>query len=45
MQQFLDRVRITGVQTEVESEDRVFVAASAIIPIFAFPNWEYIQPE
>jgi len=41
MQQFLDRVRITGIQTEVEPEDRVFVAASAIIPIFAFPNWEY----
>ena len=43
MQQFLDRVRITGIQTNVEAEDRVFVAASAIIPIFAFQNWEYIN--
>ncbi|RYE01748.1 MAG: zinc-dependent peptidase [Sphingobacteriales bacterium] len=43
MQQFLARVRITGVNTTVESIDRVLVAASAIIPIFAFPGWEYRQ--
>jgi MtfA peptidase len=41
MHQFLDRVRITGIQTTVADEDRVFVAASAIIPIFAFEKWEY----
>jgi MtfA peptidase len=41
MQQFLERVKITGIHTAVEDEDRVFVAASAIIPIFAFANWEY----
>jgi len=41
MQQFLDRVRITGIKTIVEDEDKVFVAASAIIPIFAFEKWEY----
>ncbi len=38
---FLSQVTITGVKTTVEDEDRVFVAASAIIPIFGFPNWEY----
>ncbi|MEP7143476.1 MAG: M90 family metallopeptidase [Ferruginibacter sp.] len=43
MHDFLARVRITGIHTNVEDEDRVFVAASAIIPIFAFENWEYIN--
>jgi MtfA peptidase len=43
MQQFLSRVRITGVNTVVEEIDRVLVAASAIIPIFGFPDWEYVQ--
>lgn len=38
---FLDRVTIEGVGTTVEDIDRVFVAASAIIPIFAFPGWSY----
>lgn len=43
MYQFLVHIRITGINTLVEDEDRVFVAASAIIPIFAFENWEYIN--
>jgi MtfA peptidase len=38
---FLSQVTITGIKTTVEDEDRVFVAASAIIPIFGFPEWEY----
>lgn len=38
---FLQRVHITGVKTTVEDLDRVLVAAGAIIPIFAFPDWEY----
>jgi MtfA peptidase len=41
MQQFLARVRITGAGTEVEDLDRVFIAASAVIPLFHFPHWEY----
>ncbi len=41
MKQFLQKVNITGIHTTVEDEDRVYVAASAIIPIFAFENWEY----
>lgn len=38
---FLTQVKITGVKTTVEDIDRVLIAASAIIPIFNFPGWEY----
>lgn len=38
---FLQKIRITGIKTVVEDSDRVFVAAAAIIPIFAFKGWEY----
>lgn len=41
--QFLLQTRITGVNTTVEELDRVLIGASAIIPIFAFPDWEYIN--
>ena len=40
-QHFLDTTRITGIHTEVTDLDKVLVAASAIIPIFSFDNWEY----
>ena len=43
MQHFLATTRITGVNVEVETMDRVLVAASAIIPIFGFKDWEYIN--
>jgi MtfA peptidase len=38
---FLDEVRITGIRTEVDDTVRVLVAASAVIPIFGFQDWEY----
>ncbi|OFZ15565.1 MAG: hypothetical protein A3D92_03960 [Bacteroidetes bacterium RIFCSPHIGHO2_02_FULL_44_7] len=38
---FLNTTRITGIKTKVEDEDRVAIAASAVIPIFGFPNWSY----
>jgi Mlc titration factor MtfA (ptsG expression regulator) len=41
LQNFLNKVRITGIKVPVEDMDRVFIAAAAIIPIFAFPDWEY----
>ena len=41
IQYFLKRVRITGIGLEVKDEDRLLVASSAVIPIFAFPEWEY----
>ena len=43
IQQFLNQVRITGINTSVEDMDRVLIGASAIIPIYAFPDWEYIN--
>ena len=41
VQIFLDEVRITGIRTEVDETIRVLVAASAVIPIFGFHDWEY----
>lgn len=41
MQVFLDEVRITGIRTDVDDTIRVLVAASAVIPIFGFHDWEY----
>jgi len=41
VQIFLDEVRITGIRTEVDDTIRVLVAASAVIPIFGFHDWEY----
>jgi MtfA peptidase len=39
--EFLKFVKITGVNTSVENLDRILVAASAVIPVFAFPQWTY----
>jgi MtfA peptidase len=39
--EFLNNVKITGVDTIVENLDRILVAASAVIPVFAFPEWKY----
>ncbi|NOU60176.1 M90 family metallopeptidase [Marinifilum caeruleilacunae] len=41
VQEFLLNCRITGIHTEVDDTDRILVAASAIIPVFEFPNWKY----
>lgn len=41
IQRFLQRVRITGIKTTIDDEDRLLVASSAVIPVFAFPEWEY----
>lgn len=38
---FLLKVKVTGVNTTVEDLDRVLIGASAVIPIFRFPDWEY----
>lgn len=43
VQHFLSGIRITGVGTTVEDLDRVLTGASAIIPIFSFPEWEYVN--
>ena len=38
---FLSETKIVGVGCEIAAVDKVFLAASAIIPIFAFPDWHY----
>ncbi|MCT4602272.1 MAG: zinc-dependent peptidase [Marinifilum sp.] len=39
--EFLLNCRITGIHTEVDETDKVLVAASAIVPVFEFPDWKY----
>ena len=41
MQIFLAEKLITGIETEVDDRIRVLVAASALIPVVKFPEWEY----
>jgi Mlc titration factor MtfA (ptsG expression regulator) len=43
VQEFLTNVRITGIDTQIDETDKVLVAASAIIPIFEFDEWQYVN--
>ena len=43
IQEFLLNHKITGVEVEVSLTDRILVAASAVIPIFGFPQWKYLN--
>lgn len=43
VEHFLSTVHITGVNAEVEDIDRIFIGAGAIIPVFSFPDWQYIN--
>lgn len=38
---FLLNVRIRGMETEVSHEDKILIAAGAVIPIFRFSSWHY----
>jgi Mlc titration factor MtfA (ptsG expression regulator) len=38
---FLEDITIEGVGTSVNDEDKVMIAASAVIPIFGFADWKY----
>ncbi len=38
---FLAEKRVTGIRQEIDDTIRVLVAASAVIPIFGFREWEY----
>lgn len=40
---FLDTTDITGSNVEVTDVDRLLVAAGAIIPVWAFPEWHYFN--
>ncbi|MBN2713143.1 MAG: zinc-dependent peptidase [Planctomycetes bacterium] len=41
VQIFLEEIPVVGCRCEVDDTTRVLVAASAVIPIFGFPFWEY----
>jgi Mlc titration factor MtfA (ptsG expression regulator) len=41
VQVFLSETKITGIKTSVEEELKLLIAASAVIPIFGFKNWDY----
>jgi Mlc titration factor MtfA (ptsG expression regulator) len=43
VQEFLLNCRITGIDTSVDATDKVLVASSAIIPIFGFSDWKYVN--
>ncbi len=43
LQVFLGEKLITGIKLELDTTTRVLTAASAIIPIFGFPEWEWDQ--
>lgn len=43
VQHFLSAIHVNGAGIAIEDLDRVLVGASAIIPIYAFPHWEYIN--
>jgi len=43
IEHFLCTVRITGINTKVERLDQLLIASSAIIPIFSFHNWQYMN--
>ena len=41
IQVFIAENQITGIETEINDEIRILIAASAIIPVFNFNDWEY----
>lgn len=43
VEHFLSAVKITGVNAIVEDLDRLLIASGAIIPVFAIPDWQYIN--
>ncbi len=40
---FLSAVKITGVNAVAEDLDKLLIAAGAIIPVYAVPDWQYIN--
>ncbi|MBN2532015.1 MAG: zinc-dependent peptidase [Spirochaetales bacterium] len=41
IQIFLSEKEIIPIETEVDEECRILITASALIPVFAYPYWEY----
>ncbi len=40
---FLGEKMVTGIRTTIDTRTKVLVGASAVIPIFGFPSWEWDQ--
>lgn len=38
---FINSIKVTGVETEVNDVDKMLVASSAVIPLFGYPGWRY----
>jgi len=43
VEHFLSSVQVTGVKAVVEDLDRILIAAGGIIPVFSFPDWQYVN--
>lgn len=43
VEQFLSTTKITGVNAVVEDLDRLLIAAGAVIPVYAIPDWQYVN--
>ena len=43
LQRFLQSVKITGANADVEDLDRILVGAAAVIPVYFIPDWEYVN--
>jgi Mlc titration factor MtfA (ptsG expression regulator) len=43
IQEFLLNCKIIGVKTQITITDKLLVASSAVIPIFGFKNWKYLN--
>lgn len=43
VKEFLLNYKITPISTTISAEDRILIAASGVIPIFAFPEWKYFN--
>ena len=43
VEHFLSTVQITGVNAIAEDIDRLLIGAGAIIPVYAIPDWQYIN--
>jgi len=41
IEEFLANYKITAISTSISDKEKVLIAASGVIPIFAYPNWQY----
>ena len=41
--EFLLNYKITPIDTQISEKERLLIAASGVIPIFVFPDWQYVN--